>query len=91
MKVLAAGKNNTFICEVTQSEVEKFMNLYYGNMKRLEAGQEIDLGAGHNFEYETRKALESTKALIKDNADVIKAITNGISIINFSREDNSSK
>jgi len=83
MKVLAKTADGTFICEVNNTEVEKFMGKYYGNMKKLEAGQSIDLGAQHDFEYTTRQALEKTQAFIEANGEVIKAITDGIKIINF--------
>lgn len=49
MKVIGKASNDTYLCEVTHSELEKSVNLYYGNLKKLEVGSVMDLGAGYNF------------------------------------------
>ena len=80
MKVLANTKGNTYLCEVGHYELEKFLNLYYGNLDRLKEGDEIDLGTGHDFHSDTIIALQTTEKFIKDNKQVIKGILKGITV-----------
>ena len=35
MKVIAKVDSDKYICEVDHAEIEKFMDLYYGKMKKL--------------------------------------------------------
>lgn len=87
MKVLAVkgSRGNTYICEVNHTEIEKHQNLYYGNMKTLKEGEEIDLGAGYDFAEEARETLSKTEAFFNANKKMIKTIAKGINV--FRRED----
>lgn len=83
MKVIGLtkeGYNAKYICEVSHTEIEKFMGLYYNKLKSLKVGEEIDLGKGHDFARESKRALEETEAFIKANAKIVRLITEGISI-----------
>ena len=82
MKVIATKgtSSKTYICEVNHTELEKFLNLYYGNMDRLKEGDEINLGTGYDFHSDTKIALQTTEKFIKDNKQVIKGILKGITV-----------
>ena len=80
MKVIAKIEHGIFICEVTHGEVEKFMGKYYGHLKTLEVGDEIDLGKGHDFFSDTTDALRKTKDFMESNSKTIKTILEGIKI-----------
>ena len=88
MKILAikGDRNDTYICEVNHTEVEKHINLYYGNMGRLKEGEEIDLGAGYDFATEARDTLKQTESFFSANKKMLEAISKGINV--FRREDN---
>ena len=75
MKVIGKAKEEMYLCEVSHSEIEKFMDLYYGNMKELEVGSEINLADGHDWYSKTKKALDDTKAFFNSNIRNIDAIT----------------
>ncbi len=49
MKVIAKISEKQYLCEVSHDELEKSLNQYYGNMRSLTVGQEMDLGQGYNF------------------------------------------
>lgn len=93
MKVLASRtggyQSPVYICEVSHTELEKFLNLYYGNLKPLKDGEEIDLAKGYDFSQQTREALKVTESFIKANGDVVKAILSGVTL--FSNIAESSK
>ena len=82
MKVLATrGRySDTYICEVDHTELEKFLNLYYGKLDKLKEGAEIDLGTSYDFHSDTVAALQTTEKFIKDNKQVIKGILKGITV-----------
>jgi len=80
MKVIAKIDISTYICEVRHEEIEKYMNLYYDNMKKLHIGQEVSLSEGYDFKSETLDALRETKNFIKANSKIIDAILKGIKI-----------
>jgi hypothetical protein len=82
MKVLGTTGDYTskYICEVSHSEIERFLNLYYNKMGKLKVGDEVDLGRGHDFARETKSAMEKTQAFIESNKAIIEAIFNGIQI-----------
>ena len=83
MKIIGISKNHgeEYIAIVSHSEIEKFLNLYYGNQPRLKVGQEIDLGKGCDFHTKTLGALSETKKFIEQNKSVIDTIFTGISIM----------
>lgn len=81
MKIIGIGQNrDTYLCEVNHTELEKFMNLYYGKLDRLKAGETIDLGAGYDHASQIRDALAKTEDFIKSSGKIISAITNGIGV-----------
>lgn len=49
MKIIGIGNNGRYIAEVSHDEVEKVFDKYYGNLKRLQAGDEVNLGAGYDY------------------------------------------
>lgn len=76
------GVTKKYICEINHTEIEKFLGLYYDNMKKLNIGDEVNLGKGYDYHRETKAALEKTQEFFKSHTDVIRAITNGLLIIN---------
>ncbi|MBC2594914.1 hypothetical protein H5P28_11660 [Ruficoccus amylovorans] len=89
MKVIAIveeGHNSTpnFIAEVGHTELEKFMDLFYGKMRAPKVGDIIDLGKGHDFHGDTCEALSKTEAFIESNKKVINGIMSGFSVLGHS-------
>lgn len=76
MKVIGKSDKDRYICEVSHTELEKYLNMYHGNMNKLEVGKEIDLGTGYDHADATARALRETREFFRKNADNIKAITN---------------
>lgn len=58
MKVIAKVNDSTYLAEVSHTELEKLTDKYYGNMKRLEVGSTMNLGAGHDFRDQIRSACK---------------------------------
>ena len=81
MKVIGKIDADMYICAVSHTEIEKFLNLYYNKLERLKTGDEVDLGKGYNFRQETERALKTTREFIESNKEVIEAIISGISIM----------
>lgn len=83
MKIIGIGdgRETTYICEVRHSEIEKFLGLYYGNMKPLKVGSDVDLGKGYDFMRDTTSALKKTEEFITENKKVIDAIFIGIQVM----------
>jgi len=86
MEVLGKGSDDSYICKVSHTEIEKFMNLYYGKMGRLKVGESVDLGKGYDFMADTKDALRKTQAFIESNQEVIQAITSGILVMSREAE-----
>lgn len=84
MKVIGLIEENRYICEVSHTEIEKFLNMYYGNenLNEMKVGTEINLGKGHDFMREIKSAVGETQKFLKLNKEIIKSITDGINIIN---------
>jgi len=59
VKVIAKASDSKYICEVSHEELEKFLGQYYGNMRRLEVGQELNLGQGYDFAGRIESACKS--------------------------------
>ena len=83
MKVIGTSSISTYICEVSNSELEKFMNQYYCNnsLKELEAGDVVDLGRGYDFARDTQDAIRKTEEFIKSNKKIVETILNGFSFM----------
>ena len=80
MKFIGEAGRGKYICEVSHTELEKFLGLYYGKMKEIRVGDEIDLGAGHNHAAEISDAMRKTREFIESNSKIIEAILNGMTI-----------
>ena len=81
MLVIAKKNQDTYICELSHTELEKFMDLYYNHLKYLDVGQEFNLGEGHDFHRDTLDALKKTQEFIKSNEKIIHTILNGVSLV----------
>lgn len=82
MKIIGTGAEG-YICTLHHTELEKFLNLYYGNLKRLEVGATVDLGKGYDFAREAAEAMRKTKEFIQSNQQVVTAILNGLQYANL--------
>jgi hypothetical protein len=69
MKVIGKAAGGTYIVEITHTEVEKVFDKYYGNLKPLEVGATLDLGAGYDFRSEIRSACQGVIAADKQFSD----------------------
>lgn len=49
MKVIAKANDSTYLCEVSHTELEKFLNQYYGKHPKLSVGDSVNLGQGYDF------------------------------------------
>ena len=85
MKILASEKNErcevVYLCEISHTEIEKFLNQYYNKLKYLQRGDSDDLGKGYDFLIESKKALDKTQELISSNKQVINTILTGINFL----------
>lgn len=84
MKVIGKSKDGwdqEYICTVSHTELEKFMNLYYDKMKKLDVGSVVDLGAGHDHASEIRVAFGKLQDLAKSHAQVFTALGSGLNLV----------
>ena len=81
MLIIGKISDREYICEVTHTEIEKFMNLYYNDMGKLKVGDEVNLGKGYNFSVQIKDAMKKTEDFIAGNKEIIEAILNGISVV----------
>ena len=76
--------NREYICTVSHAELEKFLGTYYARdpekLRELKTGDVIDLARGFDHAGQITIALSKTQEFIKANADIVKAILNGLSI-----------
>lgn len=81
MRVLGTTKDSkTYLCEVHHSEIEKFLGLYYGNLKEVKVGDDINLGKGYDHASEIKQAMEKTREFVKAHQGTVNAIINGLRI-----------
>ena len=81
MKVLGTTKDSqTYICEVSHSEIEKFLGLYYNKLATVKAGDVIDLGKGYDHASEIKQAMDKTREFVKAHQGTVNAIINGLRI-----------
>lgn len=83
MKVIAKSSRG-FICEVTDAEIQKYMNTYYRrNIKetKIKEGEDIDLGLGYNHAEDIRRAVSTLKDHIKANNAVFDVIQKGLHLV----------
>ena len=79
MKVIAKKDNQTYICEVRHDEIEKYLDRYYSkdSLKTLSVDQVVNLGKGHDFFRDTKRALEETRKFFESHKSTVKAIADG--------------
>ena len=66
MKILATAARDTFIAEISRTEIEKVFNKYYGKLDtKLEPGTVVNLAAGHNFRDEIQSACREMSDAMK--------------------------
>jgi len=82
MKVIGIVDNDTYLMQVSHTEIEKFMNMYYGKCPRLKVGESIDLSKGYDFATQIKDSMKKTEDFILSNRTIIEAIMNGISVCN---------
>lgn len=75
MKVIAKANESTYICEVSHTELEKFMNQYYGKLDKLSVGQTVNLGQGHDFSGRIESACKTMVEAMKAFEDARKVMT----------------
>lgn len=54
--IVIAKKADGYICQVSHAELEKLTDNYYGKLKRLDEGSEMNLGAGYDFRADIKRA-----------------------------------
>jgi hypothetical protein len=75
MKVIAKANDSTYICEVSHHEIAKYMNQYYGDIKRLNVGEDVDLGKGFDFSVKIESACKSMVEASKQFESAQKTMT----------------
>lgn len=78
-KVIAKTKDN-YLMEVSHTEIEKFLGLYYGGKEKLAIGDECDFGKGYDYASEITDSLNKTENFVKSSEKIIQAIANGFGI-----------
>lgn len=60
MKVIGKIDHETYLVQVSHSEIEKVTDKYYGGIaKKFEVGDRIDIAAGYDFRSDIRNACDS--------------------------------
>ncbi len=87
MKVIGTqgGYNESYICIIEHSEIEKYLNLYYRKLPQLKVGETVDLGRGYDHAREIADAMDKTREFVKANQAVVTAIMQGMSIESLAR------
>jgi len=81
MEVIGKVESDRFICIVNKTEIEKFLNLYYNKMDKIEVGSCINLGKGYDFYHDAMSAMACTEKFVRENKDVIDAVFTGIQVV----------
>lgn len=84
MKILGHSNsrhNVIYIAEISHTELEQFLDLYYDKLGKLNVGDEVDLAKGREFYLNTMDALAKTEAFISANQKIIDTIFTGISVM----------
>ena len=66
MKVIGLDEKGNYIAVVSHTEVEKLTNKYYGNLKKLEIGESLDLGGGYDFTGQIQSACKGMTDAMKN-------------------------
>ena len=56
MKVIGKADRDTYLVEVSHTELEKVADKYYGKLPELSVGQEFNIGAGYDFRRDIQSA-----------------------------------
>ena len=56
MKVIGKADRDTYLVEVSHTELEKVADKYYGKLPELRVGQEFNIGAGYDFRRDIQSA-----------------------------------
>lgn len=56
MKVIGKAERDTYLVEVSHTELEKVADKYYGKLPELRVGQEFNIGAGYDFRRDIQSA-----------------------------------
>lgn len=91
MKVIglvSQGIRQEYVCTVGHTELEQFLNLYYGKMKSLNVGDEVNLAKGYNYAQEIGLAMRTTKEFIESSQSVVNAILNGLRFEQYAEKKN---
>lgn len=59
MQIIGRVNGDTYLAQVTHTELEQAADLYYGKLPKLEVGATVDLAAGYNYRAEIREACRS--------------------------------
>jgi len=86
MKVIGKIDANKYICEVSHTEIEKAVGKYYGKLPQLRVGQCLNLASGYNYHRDIMSALKKTKEFIEAHDNIIRAIMNGLQLVNYKDE-----
>jgi len=65
MKILGLVNNDTYLVQVSHTEIEKVFNKYYNNLDKLKVGDELDLGAGYGFREDIKHACNEMRNAMK--------------------------
>lgn len=71
MKVIGNG-DGCYICEIQHTELEKYLNRYYGRLNLLHIGEEIDLAREYQLSELAKEQYNRTKELIETNKKVLE-------------------
>jgi len=75
MKVIAKASDSKYICEVSHDELEKFLNQYYGNLRKLDVGREVNLGQGYDFSGRIEQACKNMAEAMRSFDSARKTMT----------------
>lgn len=56
MKIIGTVNRDTYLAEISHTELEKVADKYYGKLEPLRVGSEFNLGAGYDFRQNIQSA-----------------------------------
>jgi len=72
MKILGIINNERYICEINHSELEKYLNLYYGKLRRLRPGEVVELDKGYEFHRRIVEEYSKYRQFVKANQESLR-------------------
>lgn len=85
MNVIAKISDGKFLCEVSDTELRKYMNQYSGCS--MAVGRKIDLAEGYDFAVDAERSMEKTEEFISSNKEIIETILKGIKVFGGVKND----